>query len=173
MRTSLSLAALATLVASTVAAPALKERADIAPNGSVRSEDTTQVQYSPAADWTRLSGLDETTYNGGTESYTHEADGAYIFPYDSQANWLAINAAKKADRGFFDVYYAEELIGVGDAHSDCVGNNCPSERIFEISSLPYKEGFDTVTVRNRAGDYRLPDGQVPVLAFDVALWQQL
>ncbi|GAA6030146.1 hypothetical protein JCM8097_009285 [Rhodosporidiobolus ruineniae] len=170
MQLSAALFAAASLAASAAAAPALQSRSDAALSGVI--DDTAKtVTYSPAQAWVRLSGLGDSNFNGGTEAYTREANGSLVVPHFQNANTFHIAAAKKKDRGFFDVVYADQVVAVGDAHSDCEGDNCVSERILSVYNLPYVEGYNHIEVKNRGADYRVEG--VPYLGFDTLTWEQL
>ncbi|GAA5905939.1 hypothetical protein JCM6882_009076 [Rhodosporidiobolus microsporus] len=161
MKTAFSLTALATLAASAVAAPALQARADIIDPNSPALDDVSQT-FEPADSWTHLSNQGDSFYLG-TESYTHDPNGSYSITLPPSATVLSLYAAKKDDRGYFDVYFNNELVGVGNAYSPYTTE---PEVVFELANFKQNTQATTVTVKNRASDYRLGDGVVPYLALD-------
>ncbi|GAA6030180.1 hypothetical protein JCM8097_009301 [Rhodosporidiobolus ruineniae] len=169
MKTTAALFAAASLAVSAFAAPTLQVRAPIPITGSYQDSDPAVV-YLPEGAWTHLTGQNETTHNGGTESYTQDPSGSVDVPYDPRAEHFYVYAARKKDRGYFDVIYAGQVIGVGDAHGDCEGDNCQWEQVFRTTNLPYADGYGTVTIKNREYDSRV--GGTPYLGFDWATWEE-
>ena len=62
-------------------------------------------------------------------SLIFDGNSSYTF-YTFGAKSLKIYAAKKADRGKFDVTLDGVSIGSGDAYGKCTGSQCKSEVVF-------------------------------------------
>ncbi|GAA6024302.1 hypothetical protein JCM10207_009258 [Rhodosporidiobolus poonsookiae] len=112
--------------------------------------------------WVHLSNQGDAYYQG-TESYTFDSNGSYQVTH-LNGTWLQIYAAKKADRGYFDIFYAGQHIGAGDAHGTCTGDYCPSEVVFSTAEIKPVAGYSTISITNRPYDDRL--SKTPVLAVD-------
>ncbi|GAA6024310.1 hypothetical protein JCM10207_009261 [Rhodosporidiobolus poonsookiae] len=170
MKTAALFLAASSLAAAVLAAPArLQTRADQVTYDDYTENDgsgTEDLQYAPYNDpdhkWVHLKNQGNTYYNG-TESFIQYGGASYSFAYFDGPS-MKIYASKKKDRGFFDIFYAGDHVGVGDAWGTCEGDYCPSEVVFSTDKLPTSTGDVTVIVKARESDYRVEG--VPFFAID-------